>query len=169
MSRPAKYNFHLSPEGIVRLTRSDGAPIDEDQVNWFRRITSEALKADALAKSRTHVRSAEQQAGMNGTRVGTTRGGVRFDIDPAVDELERVRTRLGFKRAPVARAAFLQPQDLTDYVRGASRPGMETLRTWAAVLGRRLLMVPAALAPKVIEMVRQWEAENEGAEEENAA
>lgn len=168
MSRPAKYSFHLSPEGIVRLARSDGAPIDEDQVNWFRRITSEALKADALAKSRTHVRSAEQQT-ETGEGVGETRAGVRFEIDPAISELEGVRDRLGFKRAPVARAAFLQPQSLTDYVRGASRPELDTLRAWAAVLGRRLLLIPSELAPKITKMVREWEAENEKGEEEPAA
>lgn len=167
MSRPAKYSFHLSPDGIVRLARSDGAPIDEDQVNWFRRITSEALKAEALAKSRTHVRAAEQAE--TGEGVGETRAGVRFEIDPAIGELEEVRDRLGFKRAPVARAATLQPQSLTDYVRGASRPDLSVLRSWAAVLGRQLLLVPTELAPRVVKMVRAWEAENEKGEEEPAA
>lgn len=162
MARPT-YAFHLS-EGVVRVVRTDGAPVTEDEVQFLRDNTREGLRIAALAKSITHVKSAEQQ--LRGT-MGETKGGVRFEIDPIVLELDAIRERRKLSAAAVARAMSTTGQYLYDWVRGKSRPHLSSVHTWAAALGRAMMLVPVDLAPKVRDMVTEWE-KNETANEEAA-
>lgn len=163
MARPT-YAFHLS-EGVGRIVRTDGAPITEEEMQFLRDNTREGLRIAALAKSITHVKSAEQQ--LRGT-TGETKGGVRFEIDPIVLELDAIRERRKLSAAAVARAMSTTGQYLYDWVRGKSRPHLSSVHSWAAALGRTLMLVPIDLAPKVRAMVTEWEDQHETANEEAA-
>lgn len=167
MARSPRFAFNLTEDGIVRLVKTSGEPITPEEVQFFRDITRDALRAAGLAKSATHIKAAELK-GQSPDGVGETRGGVRFEIDPAVIELEAIGRRRGIPLAHVARAMFSQPGQFYDWVRGASRPQMFNLRTWAALHNRALMLVPTDLLPKVKEMIAAWENENEHADEEAA-
>lgn len=166
MARPT-FAFHLSEEGVVRVVRTDGAPITEEELEFLRDNTREGLRVAALAKSVTHVKSYAEAELPRGTE-GKTRGGVRFDIDPLIHELDAIRERRKLSATAVAKAMFTQRQYMYDWVRGKSRPHLETVRTWAAALGRMLMIVPLDLVPKVREMIAEWENNNETADEEAA-
>lgn len=154
-----KYAFNLT-EGVLRVVRTDGAPITDEEREWFRTGTSNRLKVEALANTLTHQKSAElDAAGI--PKTGETRGGVRFDIDPAISELEAIREARLLSKTRVASMWGGKAYQLTDWARGWSRPHMENLRAWAGALGRALVLVPAPLVPQVRQMIQEWEAQNE--------
>lgn len=161
MPKPPKYGFHLTEDGVLRIVKTDGSPITPEDVEWYKSTVRDKLRADTLAMTANHIRSAQ----LNEQPVpveGVTRGGVRFEVDPAIVELERIRDAQGHTKASVAKAMFVgNTSQLTDWVRGASRPHMFNLRAWAAVLGRTIMLVPSSLAPSVRQVITEWEEANE--------
>lgn len=166
MSKPPKYAMALTG-GVVRMVRTDGAEITEEEVDWLRGKISEALKIEALSKSATHQRSQEiMEQAQETLKSGLTRGGIRFEIDPAISELESERKAQNISRAALARAMYTPTTRMTDWVRGSARPQLDNLRLWASMLGWVFMLVPRPLADQARKLIDEWREQRNKEERE---
>lgn len=158
MGTPRRFAVKLMEGGYVRIAKTDGGEITPEETQWLSELIRDRLRMDALAGSVPHLKAKAQADTKEESREG-----VRFEVDPIVLQLEREREYRGYSRAPLSRVVFMgvagAGNKLGDYVRGAARPQLETLRTWAAVLEHSIMVVPNPLRDQVKQLVADWYAQ----------
>lgn len=149
----AKYRFNVTPEGWLRVYRSDGYPVSKDEAKWFQSVITNAIRGEALLATHTHDRRAELE------EIAAVRAS--GSVDPLVLELEDERILHNLSRSQVASMAGSKTTRISDYTRGKAEPKIPTLKPWGAVLGMKLMFIPFELLPKVSKMVSDWRDERQ--------
>lgn len=152
----ARYALRRTEEGALRVTRSDGSPIDDETVEWFRRVIRSAMRIDAQAKT-----FASRQREIADDKIAAALSDekpARYKIDEIILFLEEERIKRGLERSRLAKLMFMPSTRLTDYARGWSRPTMDNLRLWCFMLGWKIMLVPNELHETVAQLVREWTA-----------
>lgn len=148
-----KYLYSITPEGAMRIVRSDGTPIGEAEADWIKVQMSGAVRGAALRGTGTHERYAELEEIAKARASG--------DVDPLILELEDERLVHHLSRAQVASLAGSKTTRISDYTRGVVEPKLNTFKPWAAILGWKIVLIPFDLAPKVTRLVDAWKRERQ--------
>lgn len=116
------------PDGPFTVTTTTGGVhiAVDDPATWAAFIT-EAVR---LARGNRAIALAHPE------------GPPRYDIDPVIADLKRIREQAGATRRTVAEAMLMDRGRVAAYERGALRPRIDVVTAWAYVLGRQLAVPP---------------------------
>jgi hypothetical protein len=142
----AKYLVRLDPGGRIVVIKSDGAECTPEERQWVHDAIVARLRS-------VHLHPHETQGIITGEgRRGITRGGVSFEIDPMVDELEQRRADLGLHKTTVAALSGIALHRIYDWLSGKSRPHLSDIRELGAVLNLVPVLIPAGILRNVLRM-----------------
>lgn len=140
-------------EGRIVITPTSGEEATEADVTWINDIITNSLR------SRNFKNTAEKP--LRPDDYGVVHG-KNWDVDEIIVKLSEIQKRRAIPTRDITDVLCLHHSMLACYKHGKTRPYLETVRSWAFLLGRDIQMIPMVLRKQVKQMVQDWEAERPG-------
>lgn len=156
MVLPRRFIVNLDAAWRLVIVNRDGLDFTEEDRKFVADAISSALRGRGLDRF-----NEERDAAMNeaipegGRREAVTRGGVRFEIDPYIIEIDERRKLVpGLTKRQLSRDVGWWDGKFQSFYRGQARPQLYEIRELGAVPGINLvpMLIPTALVKRIREL-----------------
>lgn len=152
------YNYRMK-NGDLLISRTDGEDLTFEEAQMFRDYTETALRV----KNQREYQGIESKYGLRPDdfqpRTAISKSGKEVEIDELVVQVFEEQIKRGTANTHIAPLMGVHPTMLSNYRMGRTRPPLDTLRTWAYLMGFDILLVPMQLREQVRILIKNWRDE----------
>ena len=157
MTNAPKYMTRLI-DGQVRIFRSDGQTMSEDDAKWVRKVLTAQVRAEALAISAgKRIDAALDEPDVDEGL--SSRTGSRIIVHPLIHKMKQIIKANGWPLAVVSRLLGKSDAAVSTWLRGQATPSMTDLFALYGLAGYKLIPVPLAAVQEAQALVLKCETE----------
>jgi len=135
------YISRIDSVGRLVIFRSDGAPVSEEERDWFNKTITVQLRTDHMIKSHGY----EQDGALleSDVVIGKSRKtGEEIRVHPLILQLKTLLKARGWRLSDTSKAIGMRDTALSEWMRGTMRPTLANIAAAFGATGYRLVPVP---------------------------